>query len=154
SGNVAKPLPAVEDPAIVSDLAAALGLPEETRSALPPAYLVESAEDAERLAPEHPGIAFLCRDRLWIEAGRVTIRGEQAALGALGRQREMDDLGRRIADLEQQRSALDGEIEATGERARQAATEGQRLERAAAELRQQLAVAKSRLQDIGERRAA
>ena len=154
SGNVAKPLPAVEDPAIVSDLAAALGLPEETRSALPPAYLVESAEDAERLAPEHPGIAFLCRDRLWIEAGRVTIRGEQAALGALGRQREMDDLGRRIAELEQQRSALDGEIEATGERARQAAAEGQRLERAAAELRQQLAVAKSRLQDIGERRAA
>ena len=154
SGNGAKLLPSVEDPAIVGDLAAALGLPEETRSALPPAYLVESPEDAERLAPDHPGVAFLCRDRLWIEAGRVTVRGEQAALGALGRQREMDDLGRSIAELEQQRSALGGEIETAGERVRQAATEGQRLERAAAELRQQLAVAKSRLQDIGERRAA
>ena len=154
SVNGAKLLPSVEDPAIVGDLAAALGLPEEASSALPPAYLVESPEDAERLAPDHPGVAFLCRDRLWIEAGRVTVRGEQAALGALGRQREMDDLGRSIAELEQRRSALDREIEAAGERVRQAASEGQRLERAAAELRQQLAVAKARLQDIGERRAA
>lgn len=154
SGKLASPLPAVEDPAIVSDLAAALGLPEETRSALPPAYLVESPEDAERLAPGHPGVAFLCRERLWIEAGRVTVRGEQAALGALGRQREMDDLGLLIAELEKQRSALGSEIEAADERVRQAAAEGQRLERAAAELRQQLAVARSRREDIGERRAA
>jgi chromosome segregation protein len=153
SGEGAALVPAVEDSAIVSDLAEALGLSEDARSALPPAYLVESPEDAERLAPDHPGVAFLCRDRLWIEAGRVTVRGEQAALGALGRQREMDDLGRRIGELEQQRSALGSEIEAAGERVQHAAAEGQRLERAAAELRQQLAVAKSRLQDIGERRA-
>ncbi len=152
SGHLARPVPAVEDPAIVSDLAEALGLSGETRGALPPAYLVESAEDAERLAPEHPGIAFLCRDRLWIEAGRVTVRGEQAALGALGRQREMDDLRVRIAELEEQREALADEIEDADECARQAAAEGQRLERVAAELRQDLAVAKSRLQDIGERR--
>ena len=44
SGNGAKLLPSVEDPAIVGDLAAALGLPEEARGALPRAYLVESPE--------------------------------------------------------------------------------------------------------------
>ncbi len=154
SGNVARPLPAVEDPAVISDLAAALGLPEETRSALPPACLVESPEDAERLAPGNPGVAFLCRERLWIEAGRVTVRGERAALGALGRQREMDDLGLRIGELETRCSALGSEIAAADERVRQAADERQRLERAAAELRQQLAVSRSRLRDIGERRAA
>ncbi len=154
SGNLAKPPPEVEDAAIVSDLASALGLPGEARTALPRAYLARSPEDAERLAPDHPGVAFLCRDRLWIEAGRVTVRGEQAALGALGRQREMDDLGLRIADLERQRAALGSEIEAADEGVRQAAAEGRRLERAAAQLRQQLAVARSRLQDIGERRAA
>lgn len=153
-GNGAKRFPPVEDPAIVGDLSTALGLAEEVRGALPPAYLVESPEDADRLAPDHPGVAFLCRDRLWIEAGRVTVRGEQAALGALGRQREMEDLERSIDELEQQRSALGGEIDAARERIRRAAAEGQRLERAAAELREQLAVAKARLEDIGERRAA
>ncbi|MCY3929414.1 MAG: chromosome segregation protein SMC [Acidobacteria bacterium] len=154
AGNGAKRLPPVEDPAILGDLSTALGLTEDVRGALPPAYLVESPEDADRLAPDHPGVAFLCRDRLWIEAGQITVRGEQAALGALGRQREMEDLERSIDELEEQRSTLGREIEAARERIRRAAAEGQRLERAAAELREQLAVAKARLEDIGERRAA
>ena len=154
SGNIAKPQPKIEDPAIEDDLSTALGLPEDVRTALPPAYLVKSPEDAERLAPNHPGVAFLCRNRLWIEAGRVTVRGEQAAPGALSRQRELDDLGRGIAGLEEQRTSLGQEIDDAGERVRRAAEEGQRLQHAAAEIRQQLAVAKARLQDIGERRSA
>ncbi len=145
--------PAVDDPSIVGELAAVLDLPEPLRTALPPAYLVASHDDAERLAALHRGVAFLCRDRLWVEAGRVTVRGEQAAPGALGRQRETDDLRLRINELSEHRDLLDRRIAEADEQAERTALESQRLQAAAAKLSQQLAVAKSRLTDIGARRA-
>ncbi|MEM7352259.1 MAG: AAA family ATPase, partial [Acidobacteriota bacterium] len=45
----------VDDPAILQSLSEALGLPEALAGSLPPAYLVRAAEDAARLAAEHPG---------------------------------------------------------------------------------------------------
>ena len=149
----AKPLPELGDPDIVGDVWTALGLPEDLRASLQPAWLVESPEAAERLAADNPGVAFLCRDRLWIEAGRVTVRGEGAAPGALGRQRELDDLVRRSVALEERCTALSRDIDAAAGSVRDAALEGRRIEQAAAVLREQLAVAKARLQDITERRA-
>lgn len=144
----------LDDPEIVGDLWTALGLPEDLRASLRPGCLVSSPEAAERLAADNPDIAFLCRDRLWIEAGRVTVRGEGAAPGALGRQRELADLVRRTGELEERCTTLSGEIDEAAGSVRDAALEGQRIEQAAAELREQLAVAKARLQDITERRAA
>ena len=155
----AKPAPestalgGLDDPEIVGDVWTALGLPEDLRASLQPGWLVASPEAAERLAADNPGVAFLCRDRLWIEAGRVTVRGEGAAPGALGRQRELDDLVRRVDELEERCAALNREIDAAAGSARDAALEGRRIEQAAAELREQLAVARARLQDITERRA-
>jgi chromosome segregation protein len=151
-----KPLPELaelDDPEIVGDLWTALGLPEDLRASLRPGCLVSSPEAAERLAADNPDIAFLCRDRLWIEAGRVTVRGEGAAPGALGRQRELDDLVRRADELEERCTTLGGEIDEAAGSVRDAALEGRRIAQAAAELREQLAVAKARLEDITERRA-
>ena len=148
------PLPELDDPEIVGEVSTALGLSPDLNGALRPGYLVSGPEAAERLAADNPGVAFLCRDRLWIEAGRVTVRGEGAAPGALGRQRELDDLGRRIEELEERCATLGREIDAAAESGREAAMEGQRIERAASNLREQLAVAKARLQDISERRTA
>lgn len=156
--DASKPLPELttraepDDPEIVGDVWAALGLPEELRASLQPGWLVGSPEAAERLAADNPGVAFLCRDRLWIEAGRVTVRGEGAAPGALGRQRELDDLVGRGVELEERCTTLSREIDAAAESVRDAALEGRRIEQAAAGLREQLAVAKARLQDITERR--
>jgi len=148
------PLPELDDPDIVGEVSTALGLSPDLNGALRPGYLVSGPEAAERLAEDNPGVAFLCRDRLWIEAGRVTVRGEGAAPGALGRQRELDNLGRRIDELEERCAALSREIDDAAESGREAAMEGQRIERAASNLREQLAVAKARLQDISERRTA
>ena len=142
----------LDDPEIVGDVWAALGLPEELRASLQRGCLVESPEAAERLATDNPGVAFLCRDRLWIEAGRVTVRGKGAAPGAMGRQRELDDLVRRTDELEERCAALSRDIDTATGSVRDAALEGRRIERAAAGLREQLAVAKARLQDITERR--
>ena len=148
------PLPELDDPEIVGEVSTALGLSPDLNGALRPGYLVSGPEAAERLAADNPGVAFLCRDRLWIEAGRVTVRGEGAAPGALGRQRELDNLGRRIDELEERCATLSREIDDAAESGREAAMEGQRIERAASNLREQLAVAKARLQDISERRTA
>ena len=151
--EVRAPRPELDDPAIASDLSTALGLPPELRDALPPAFLVSSVEAAERLAADNPGVAFLCRDPLRIEAGRVTVRGEGAAPGALGRQRELDDLARRIDELEERSAALGREIEAASGSVRDAAAEGERIAQAAADFRERLAIARTRLEDIAKRRA-
>ena len=68
---------ALADPAIQSSLGDALSLPEDVVHALPPAYLVESAGDARRLASSHPGIAFISRDRLWAQAGVLHVQGHE-----------------------------------------------------------------------------
>src|SRR5262249_46375972 len=58
--------PVVDDPAVVLSLGQALGLSEDLATALPPAFLVRSAADAERLARQHPGLAFLSREGVWV----------------------------------------------------------------------------------------
>src|SRR4029077_5644046 len=61
--------PAVDDPAVVLSLAEALGLSEDLADAHPPAFLVRTWADSERLARLHPGLAFLSRVGVWVEAG-------------------------------------------------------------------------------------
>ena len=73
--------PVVDDPAVVLSLSEALGLSEDLASALPPAFLVRAAADAERLARQHPGLAFLSREGVWVEAGTFHVEGEIATPG-------------------------------------------------------------------------
>ncbi len=141
----------VDDPAIVSSLGSALGLDPGMAAALPPAYLVESARDAERLARRHPGVAFLSRERMWAESGLLHVHGDQAQPGLLARQREAQEIAERMPSLD---AAL---IEVTGAIAERA------LERKAAEVhvvqlrtdlgttRQELAVASARHEDAVKR---
>ena len=144
-------LPKVEDAAIVTSLGAALGLADDMAAALPPAYLVESAQDAERLARRHPGIAFLSRERLWAQGGLLHIQGEQAQPGLLARQREAREIAERLPALEQRLLEVRGAIE-------QKAAERKALEIRLGQLRtdlgsarQELAVAKARHEDAAKR---
>jgi chromosome segregation protein len=91
------------DAAIVTSLPNALGLPEDLARALPPAYLVESREDAVRLARQHPAAAFLSRDRLWAQGGLLHVQGEKAQPGRLARLSEAAGLAGRIPGLEADR---------------------------------------------------
>ena len=93
--QVAEALPAIDDPAIVLSLGEALALPEDVAAALPPAFLVRDAADAERLARRHPGLAFLSREGVWVEAGTFHVDGEVATPGVLERERDLATLGRR-----------------------------------------------------------
>ncbi|MEO8505940.1 MAG: AAA family ATPase, partial [Acidobacteriota bacterium] len=144
-------LPKVDDAAIVTSLGAALGLTDSMAAALPPAYLVESAQDAERLARRHPGIAFLSRERLWAQGGLLHIQGEQAQPGLLARQREAREIAERLPALEQRLLEVRGTIE-------EKAAERKHLEIRLAQLRtdlgsarQELAVAKARHEDAAKR---
>ena len=76
---------AVDDPAVVLSLGQALGLPEALAAALPPAFLVEAAADASRLARRHPGVAFLSREGLWAVGGTVHVEAAEAGRGVLER---------------------------------------------------------------------
>ncbi len=93
------PLP--DDPAIVASLGDALGLAPEIAHALPPAYLVTTAEDAERLARAQPGVAFLTRDRLWMQGGLIHLQGDEQQPGFLARASELTDLANLLPDLEE-----------------------------------------------------
>jgi chromosome segregation protein len=143
--------PVVDDPAVVLSLAEALGLSDDLAAALPPAFLVRTAADAERLARRHPGLAFLSREGLWVEAGTFHVEGEIANPGVLERGSELAALGKQIPDLEAQlRDAgllLDQLI---AERAR-LAKESNRLQGEVAQLRQELAVGKARMEDAAAR---
>ncbi len=143
--------PAVDDPAVVLSLAEALGLSEDLASALPPAFLVRTAADAERLARQHPGLAFLSREGLWVEAGTFHVEGEIANPGVLERGSELAALGRQIPDLEAQlRDAGTLLDQLIAERAR-LAKESNRLQGEVAQLRQELAVGKARMEDAAAR---
>jgi chromosome segregation protein len=143
--------PVVDDPAVVLSLAEALGLSEDLAAALPPAFLVRTAADAERLARRHPGLAFLSREGLWVEAGTFHVEGEIANPGVLERGSELAALGKQIPDLESQlRDAGTLLDQLIAERAR-LAKESNRLQGEVAQLRQELAVGKARMEDAAAR---
>ncbi len=142
------PVARVDDGAVRYSLAAALELPEAIGRALPPAYLVDTAEDAARLAAAHPGVSFLSRDRLWAVAGTIHSQGEEAAPGIIARESELETIDRDIPALEK-RLRRNGETLDTlvAERTRLAAAIN-RLDESAAELRREIAVAHARRQDV------
>ncbi|MCG8459895.1 MAG: AAA family ATPase, partial [Holophagales bacterium] len=146
------PLPELADEAIAFSLAEALDLPAELARALPPAFLVDRAEDAERLAASHPGIAFLTRDRVWARGGGLWVQGGEAAPGVLARESELQSIAEEIPDtenrLEEAKELLAGFVR---ERTRLAA-EIQKVDDLTSELRRELAVAQARRQDVDNRR--
>jgi len=151
--SAGEPLPvAPDDPAVVASLADALGLDERFGRSLPPAYLVETDHDAERLARRHPGVAFLAQRNLWARDGVLWLEGEEAQPGYLERTRELEELERTLprlaAELEAGRAeltALVAERSSVTERLRAAET---RL----GEARQQEAVVRARRDELGKRR--
>ena len=144
-------LPEVEDEALSYSLAEALDLPPELARALPPAYLVGSPEDALRLAAEHPGTAFISRERLWVLGGALRVQAEEAAPGVLARKSEIEAIREELPTsrerLQQTRQTLDSLV---SERTR-LAKEKNRLEEALAALRRDIAVAQARRQDAVSR---
>ncbi|HVS66401.1 MAG TPA: AAA family ATPase [Thermoanaerobaculia bacterium] len=152
------PEPPPEEPAAeprppgLERLADRLGLPAELAAALPPAYLVESPEEAQRLAAGFPGVAFVTRQRFWALGGALRVQGGEVRPGTLGRTRELDEIEEALprieTGIESLADDLEGLVAARTERARDA----NQLENRLAELRQQHAVAQARRQDTVNRR--
>ena len=103
--------PRPDDPAIVASLGDALGLEPAVAQALPPAYLVATAADAERLARASPGVAFLTRDRLWMQGGLIHLQGDEQQPGFLARASELTDLADLLPELEERILAAHGGIQ-------------------------------------------
>ncbi|MFP5286794.1 MAG: hypothetical protein ACLGI9_13725, partial [Thermoanaerobaculia bacterium] len=143
--------PVVDDPAVVLSLGEALGLPEELATALPPAFLVRSAADAERLARQHPGFAFLSREGVWVQAGTFHVEGEVATPGILERESELAGLAKSIPDLEEQLRAAGADLDRLVAERASLARESNRLQSEVAQLRQELAVGKARMEDAAAR---
>ncbi len=141
----------IEDPAIVEALPAALGLPLEYHAGLPEAYLVETAEDAESLARRMPSASFLSREGTCTQGRLLRIQGETANPGVLARKRDLQQISVRIPEIRVQRESLSGQLDTlVGKRSREAEAKN-RIEAEQTELSQQLAVARARLQESGER---
>lgn len=141
----------VEDEALAYSLAEALDMPEEVARALPPAYLVNEAEDAARLATLYPGVAFISRQRLWAQSGALRVQSERSAPGVLARGSELETIREEIPSNEER---LRKTVETLGtlvqERTRHA-SEKNRLEERIGELRRDIAVAQARRQDAAGR---
>src|SRR5262249_14939659 len=86
--------PMVDDRAVARPLGQALGLAPELAQALRPAYLVDTAAAAERLAKRHPGISFLSPDGVWAQGGLLHVEGGEALPGVLERERDLAGLSR------------------------------------------------------------
>ena len=144
-------MPLVNDPAVVLSLGEALGLSDELAAALPPAFLVRTAEDAARLARRHPGYAFLSREGVWVDAGTFHVEGEVATPGVLERESELAALAKSIPELEAQLRDATAEIERlVGERTA-LARDSNRLQGEVSQLRQELAVGRARQEDLAAR---
>ncbi|MDY7093406.1 MAG: chromosome segregation protein SMC [Acidobacteriota bacterium] len=143
---------AAEDPAVVLSLAQALGLPPELAHALPPGFLVEGADDAERLARSHPGVVFISRQGIWAEGGLLHLEGDSEIPGVLAREAELAELAETLPQLEDQRQAASRRIQELVEKRARQAKEKNRLEDASGQLRQDLAVSQARQQDLEGRR--
>jgi chromosome segregation protein len=144
-------VPVLDDPAVVLSLGEALALPEELALSLPPAFLVRSAADAERLARLHPGYAFLSREGVWVQAGTFHVEGEVATPGVLERERELASLSKQIPDLERQLQEAGADLERLIAERANLARESNRLQGEVAQLRQELAVHRARQEDVAAR---
>ena len=152
AGMATKAATDVDDPAILKSLTEALGLSGELASALPPAYLVTDAADAERLAAANPGIAFISRQRLWAQGGALHVQGAQAAPGVLARESELEAISREIPECEEKRQRASELLRnLVAERTQQAQQAG-RLDGELAGFQREIAVAQARRQDAAARR--
>ncbi len=141
-----------DDAAVVTSLGEAMGLPPEFACSLPPAYLVESAEDAERLALDRPGTAFISRDRLWAHNGVLHVQGDEAIPGVLARNRELQEIDEKLPGLEVRAQGLRTELAQLEERKGSLSDERAAIERDIAEINKTQAVAAARQQDAAGRR--
>ena len=139
------------DPAVHLSVGEALGFPEDLAAALPPAFLVRSPEDARRLAAAHSGVAFLCREGLWIENGTLRVEGERATPGMLERERDLAELGRAIPDLEARLARALEELAQLLASRSQMAKDSNRLQTEVGQLRQEVAVGRARAEDAAQR---
>ncbi|MCH7665816.1 MAG: chromosome segregation protein SMC [Acidobacteria bacterium] len=141
----------IEDPAVGASLGEALGLPTRIAAALPPAFLVESADDARRLAANHSGVAFITRDRLWAQSGLLHTQGREARPGTLTREHDLAEAAERIDKLSRQVEKLGGQLAE-----KELALENRRRQRvelmdSLTERRREFAVAAARKEDITSR---
>ncbi|HUF78684.1 MAG TPA: chromosome segregation protein SMC, partial [Thermoanaerobaculia bacterium] len=141
----------LDDPAVVLDLGRALGLEPGLAAALPPAFLVRTAADAERLAPGHPGIAFLAPEGLWLQGGIVHVDGPRAEPGLLEREKRLAELGREVPRLEERHERSQRTLADAVARRAEKARESNAKETELAQLRQEMAVARARREDAAAR---
>ncbi len=137
-----------EDPAIVASLGEALGLAPQLAAALRPAFLVDGAEAAERLARAWPGTAFLTRDRIWFEGGIVHLQGVEAQPGFLARTSELADLDQELPRLERDIAAARAEIDTLVEARAEAAKSIHRAQDELAGWRQERAAVNARRDEL------
>ncbi|HUO86454.1 MAG TPA: chromosome segregation protein SMC, partial [Thermoanaerobaculia bacterium] len=141
----------VDDAAVVMSLGQALGLDEAVAAALPPAFLVASADDATRLAHAHPGVAFLARDGYWAAGGAVHVTAGEAAPGTLEREQQLAEIDREIPRLEGRLAEVEKLLAKLVERRSALARESNQLQGAVARLAQERAVAEARQEDAAAR---
>ena len=139
------------DPEVLLSLGEALGLPPALAVALPPAYLVRSAADAERLARRHPGVAFLSREGVWVQAGTFHVEGETVTPGVLERESELAALERAIPELEAEHGRAAAELDRLVAQRAALAGDANRLQNETSQLRQELAVGRAREEDAAAR---
>jgi chromosome segregation protein len=142
---------AVLDAAVVLSLGEALRLPAALAAALPPAFLVRSAADAERLAQRHPGIAFLSREGVWVQAGTFHVEGETVTPGVLERESELAALEMALPELARTLEAAAAELARLVAERSTLARDANRLQNETAQLRQELAVGRAREEDAAAR---
>jgi chromosome segregation protein len=146
--------PQVVDPAdseILLSLGEALGLPAALAAALPPAFLVRSAADAERLARRHRGVAFLSREGVWVQAGTFHVEGETVTPGVLERESELAALEVAIPELEGEHERAAAELGRLVAQRAALAGDANRLQNETSQLRQELAVGRAREEDAAAR---
>jgi chromosome segregation protein len=139
------------DPAVVGGLGESLHLPPEYAESLPPAFLVDSPEDAERLARIHPGIAFLARGRLVAEGGLLRVQGADGRPGAIARRRERRDIAAALPEVETALGRNAAHLETLIGRRTLQAERAREIEQRIGALRQDLAVANARVEEARQR---
>ncbi len=145
------PSPDLQDPAIISSLAEAMGASGALAQALPEAYLVRTDADAGRLAPLHRGISFISQESLWSKDGFIWVEGERAQPGTLARREERKAIAKACPQLEDRIEDLGRELEATVEQRTRQAQVVHQLNSRVRELQKEQAVAEARREDLSDR---
>ena len=142
------PPAAPDDPAVVATLAEALGLDPALAAALPAAFLVESAADAERLARVFPGADFLSRERVWARGGLLHLQADEAEPGLLERTSELADLSEALPRLEAGCRAARDELARLVRERSAAAEEIRRVDAERSAVQQDLAATRARRDEL------